>query len=392
MTTSNRMRFGVFLAPFHRLGEHPTVALERDMRLVEHLDVLGFDEVWVGEHHSAGWEIISSPEVFLAAAAMRTRRIRLGTGVVSLPYHNPLMVADRIVLVDHLSRGRAMLGVGPGALPSDASMMGIDAARQRDMMDEALGVILRLLDGETVTHDAGWFKLHEARLQLSACQERIPVAVASTFSPAGMKTAGRYGVGVLSLGTFVPGGLVNAAEQWKIAEIYASDQGKTFDRDTWNIVLPAYIAPTREQAQTEAAEHIRGWVDYFGYAMGRPLPIPADATDLQVVEFLTKAGVAIIGTPEDAVDAIHAMIELSGGFGGLLFLAHEWTSSENINRSYELLARYVIPEFTGATKRLRASMDWVHRNYGQIESRAASAFTTAVADHNAYLAGRGDRK
>lgn len=362
------------------------------MQLVEHLDLLGFDEVWVGEHHSAGWEIIASPELFLAAAAMRTKHIRLGTGVVSLPYHNPLMVADRIVLLDHLSRGRAMLGVGPGALPSDAAMLSIDSTRQRDMMDEALGVILRLLEGETVTHDAGWFRLSEARLQLAPCQERIPVAVASTFSPAGMKTAGRHGVGVLSLGTFVPGGMVDAAEQWNVAEVYAADHGKSIDRGRWNIVLPAHIAPTRDQAFTEASEHIRGWVNYFGYAMGRPMPVPTQGSDLQLAQYLMEAGVAIIGTPEDAINAIQQLMTLSGGFGGILFLAHEWTSHENIKKSYELLARYVIPEFTGAMIRPRASMDWVHRNYGQIEGRAASAFNTAVADHNAYLAARRDEE
>src|ERR671919_1649794 len=140
------MTFGIFLAPFHRIGENPTLALARDMELVEWLDHLGYDEVWVGEHHSAGWETIASPEVFIAAAAERTRRIKLGTGVVSLPYHHPYMVANRMVLLDHLTRGRAMLGVGPGALASDALMFGINPERQREMMDEALGVIIRLFE------------------------------------------------------------------------------------------------------------------------------------------------------------------------------------------------------------------------------------------------------
>ena len=110
MALPRRMNFGIFMAPFHEVGRNPTYALERDLQLIQWLDQLGFDEAWVGEHHSAGWEIIASPEMFLAAAAERTRSIKLGTGVVSLPYHHPLMVANRIVLLDHLSRGRAMLG------------------------------------------------------------------------------------------------------------------------------------------------------------------------------------------------------------------------------------------------------------------------------------------
>ena len=119
-----RMKFGIFLAPFHRVGENPTLALKRDMKLIELLDELGYDEAWIGEHHSFGREIIADPVVFMAAAAERTKRIKLGTGVLSLPYHHPLMVADRMVQLDHMTEGRAMLGCGPGALTSDAHMMG----------------------------------------------------------------------------------------------------------------------------------------------------------------------------------------------------------------------------------------------------------------------------
>src|ERR1700752_1271713 len=129
-----KLRFGYFIAPFHRAGTNPTLAMQRDLEFVEHLDALGFDEAWIGEHHSAGTEIIASPEVFIAHAAARTRHIHLGTGVSSLPYHHPLILADRMVPRDHRTRGRTMLGVGRGALVSDAQMMGIDPSRQREMM------------------------------------------------------------------------------------------------------------------------------------------------------------------------------------------------------------------------------------------------------------------
>src|SRR3954470_17300098 len=160
------LKFGIFLAPFHPVGQNPTLALERDLDLIVHLDKLGFDEAWVGEHHSAGYEIIPSPEVFIAVAAERTKNIRLGTGVSSLPYHQPLMLADRMVLLDHLTRGRIMLGVGPGALPSDAFMMGIHPDNQRAVMEQSLEAILALLAGdEPVTIETDWFTLRDARLQ-----------------------------------------------------------------------------------------------------------------------------------------------------------------------------------------------------------------------------------
>src|SRR6201998_2431994 len=144
------LRSGIFLAPFHDLSQNPTLAMQRDMELLEYLDRLNYHEAWIGEHHSGGFEIIACPEMFIAPAAERTPHIRLGTGVVSLPYHNPFMLADRMVQLDHMTRGRAMFGVGPGSLVHDAKKIGINPAGQRKMMNESFEVIVRLLHGETV--------------------------------------------------------------------------------------------------------------------------------------------------------------------------------------------------------------------------------------------------
>ena len=186
MAIPNRMKFGVFMAPFHRVGENPTLALERDLELLQWLDTLGFDEAYIGEHHSAGWETIASPELFMATAAERTRHIKLGTGVTSLPYHHPFMVANRMVQLDHLTRGRVILGCGPGALASDAIMLGIKPERQRAMMEESLDAIMRLMSSpEPYTIKTDWFEMNDAVLQLRPYQDPIvPVAVASVESPA----------------------------------------------------------------------------------------------------------------------------------------------------------------------------------------------------------------
>src|SRR5215216_218360 len=225
-----RMKFGIFLAPFHRLGENPTLAIERDFKLIELLDELDYDEAWIGEHYSAGWETIASPEVFMGVAAHRTRRIMLGTGVISLPYHHPFMVANRMVLLDHLTRGRVMLGVGPGALVTDAHMLGIDPNVQRDRMDEALGIILRLFrEREPITYVSDWFELHDAVLQVRPYQKpHMPVAVASVRSPAGPALAGKHGAAVLSMS--VPRETEARADinyLWSVAETSAAEYGQT---------------------------------------------------------------------------------------------------------------------------------------------------------------------
>src|SRR3954470_6357922 len=220
MSLPERMKFGIFMGPFHRVGENPTLAIDRDLELVQWLDYLGFDEAWIGEHHSAGWEIIASPEIFIAAAAERTKHIMLGSGVTSLPYHHPLPVAQRFVQLDHMTRGRVMLGAGPGALVSDAYMMGIDAERQRHMMDESLGAIMALLAcKEPVTMKTDWFELRDVRLHLKPyTRGGFPIAVASATTPAGALAAGKHGVGLLSLGAGLPGGSAKLAEYWDLAE------------------------------------------------------------------------------------------------------------------------------------------------------------------------------
>ncbi|MCH8185560.1 MAG: LLM class flavin-dependent oxidoreductase, partial [Chloroflexi bacterium] len=233
MTLPSRMKFGIFMAPFHWLGENPTLSLERDFELLQWLDHLDFDEAWIGEHHSAGWETIASPELFIAAAAERTKHIKLGTGVLSLPYHHPLMVANRMVLLDHITRGRVMLGVGPGALSTDATMLGIDPVTQRRRMDESMGIILRLLtETEPITYESEWFTLKDAAIHLRPyTQPYFPIAVAAAQSPSGMVLAGKYGLSVLSVSVIRGGSIApNLNEFWKIAEETAAEYGNTMDR------------------------------------------------------------------------------------------------------------------------------------------------------------------
>src|SRR5690349_8114639 len=231
-----RLRFGTFLAPFHVPGQNPTSALQRDLKLVEHLDELGYDEAWIGEHHSAGSEIIASPEIFIAAAAERTRHIRLGTGVTSVAYHNPLWVAERMVLLDHLTRGRTMLGLGPGSLPTDSAMIGLNPTDTRELLDINLDIIMRLLrDEEPVTIETPTHRLYDARLHLRPYTEpHFDIAVAAVASPTGPRLAGRYGLGLLSVGaTLTPEGFDALGHHWGIAEERAQAYGQTVNRDDW---------------------------------------------------------------------------------------------------------------------------------------------------------------
>src|SRR5438876_5440641 len=247
-----RLNFGAFLAPHHPVGENPMLQFRRDLDLVEMLDKLGYDEFWCGEHHSSGWEMIGSPEMFLAAAGERSKRIKLATGVVSLPYHHPFNVAQRMVQLDYMTGGRAIFGSGPGALASDAHTLGIDPMLLRDRQDEAIGVIRRLMRGERVTHKSEWFTLQDAALQLLPLQEDMPFAVASQISPSGMTLAGKYGIGIISLGSMSTEGLTALPTQWGFAEAAAKKHGTTVDRKEWRVLPTWHIAEPRQKTRAEA--------------------------------------------------------------------------------------------------------------------------------------------
>ncbi len=377
--THRGMKYGIFLAPFHRVGENPTLAIDRDMELIEWLDYLGYDEVWIGEHHSAGWELIASPEIMIAAAAQRTRHIMLGSGVTSLPYHHPFLVAQRFVQLDHLTRGRAMLGCGPGALVSDAYMMGIEPATQRPRMDEALDAIMALLRcEEPVTMKTDWFELRDARLHLAPYTDPyFPISVASVMTPAGMISAGKHGLGVLSLGAGLPGGPEAIAEHWRLGEDTAAKHGTTMDRGKWRLVVNVHVADDDELAlrQVHAGER-HETVTYFEETLGRP-PGRADDPIRQGV----AAGTTLVGTPDTVSKGIERLADLSrGGFGGLLFRANEWASREETLKSYELFARYVMPRFQGSLDTVAGSNQWCRDKRKTIFGPNVAAIRKAFTD------------
>jgi len=391
------MKFGIFMAPFHRVGENPTLAFERDMQLIEWLDDLGYDEAFIGEHHSAGWEIISSPEIFMAVAAARTKRIMLGSGVVSVPYHHPFHIANRFALLDQLTHGRVILGCGPGALPSDAYMLGIETTTQRDRMVEGLQAVMRLLNEDgNVTVDGSYFTLREAHLQVKPFQNPLPVFVANTISPSGMVAAGKLGCGVLSVAAFSPGGLSSLPKRWAMAEEIAAENGKTVDRKNWRLVFPVHLAESSKEALDDVREGGNTWIQkYFIETLAARVQFeeyPGQPTEEMTLDRMVARGGAIVGTPDDAIKRINEVIEMSGGgFGGMLVLAHEWASREKTLKSYEMLARYVMPKFQGSAIPIEYSQQWTAQRRDQLFNSSVKAVVKAMHDYKEHRVAAGQK-
>ncbi|HEU0216541.1 MAG TPA: LLM class flavin-dependent oxidoreductase [Stellaceae bacterium] len=379
--TEPYLRSGIFLAPFHNHDENPTLSMERDMELIEHLDRLNYHEAWIGEHHSGGFELIACPEMFIAAAAQRTRHIRLGTGVVSLPYHNPFMLADRMVQLDHMTRGRAMFGVGPGALVHDALKIGIDPGNQREMMEESFDVIIRLMRGEIVSKKTDWFNITDAQLQLRPyTRPTMELAVAAARSPSGGVLAGKHGVGMLSIGGTAPAQMERHTANWNLYEETARANGHTPNRKDWRVVGFFHIAETREQAIKNVQFGVQQFAQYFRDVATFPI-IPGDVGD--PVQWLMETGTACIGTPDDAVAYVDRLMKGSGGFGVLCELAQNWADWEATKRHYELMARFVHPKFQQSRELLVDSYNYATDHHVEFGGQAAAAIQKAIDRHAA---------
>lgn len=364
------VKFGVFLPPQNVIGLNPTLAIRRTVELAVHLDQLGFDEIWFGEHHSGGAEIVASPELLIAAAAERTQHIRLGTGVISLPYHHPFTVAQRIVQLTHMTRGRVMFGAGPGQLPTDAKMLGIDAVQLRPRMEESLGCILRLLAGQTVTAKTDWFTLDQAVLQLLPFSD-LEVSVVGTVSPSGPKLAGRFGLGLLSLAATDPTGNDQLPKHWQIVQEEAARNGNTVERRDWRLMGPMHIAETQEKAIRNCDYGLSWQYKYLSHITPSAIDVP-DSTD-DVAELVNSTGRGVIGTPEMAAAQVQRLLDRSGGFGTYLFQGADFAGWNETLRSYELFAEQVIPQFNGSMAPVKAAYDHV------IDETEANKTATAAA-------------
>jgi len=347
------MKFSIFMMPLHYPTESPSLAFSRDIELVRYADELGFDEFFIGEHHSGGWETMPAPEMALAKASATAHRIRLGTSVISVPFHHPFHVAERMAFLDHLTQGRAILGVGPCALVTDKNLFGLATEQLYPMMAESVEIIVRLLESpDPIDYDGEFWKIRQMRLQLRSYQQpRMPMAIASSGNPVSLELAGKHGMIFLSPAGKNVRNNQTKAEQWNKVESIAAKHGTTTSRDNWRIATCVYLAESREEAWRDVEASIDRDKEYF-FSIG--LKAPYEAYPGQPGREITARSGAdrrdwIIGTPDDAIAHIERMQSETGGFGGLMLTTHEWAASDKLRRSHELFARYVVPHFRGHT-------------------------------------------
>ena len=380
------LKFGTFMAPFHTpVGQDPTAAYERDLDIIKHMDKLGFEEAWIGEHHSCGAELVPDPMIFIGWAAPQTKHIKLGAGVVSLPYHNPLWVADRALFLDRLTRGRFMLGLGPGALPTDATMIGITMEEQRGAFEEDVDVLMAILRGERVTAKTNRYNLVDAATQYAPYSD-FDIVVAAIASPTGPRAAAKNGVNLLSVGATAKGGFDALALPWDVMEERSAQFGHTPDRAGWRLAGPMHLAETKEQAIEDVKYGLDAWCDYTQNILAAPHFRAAGSTVEERVDWVNETGLGVIGTVDDAIAQVERLEKQSGGFGSYLLIHHEWARHDATLKSYELFANHVKPRFTGSTSRLQTATDYAVSRWSELDQRQADAIQAATDRHAAETA------
>jgi limonene 1,2-monooxygenase len=385
----HKTRFGIFMPPFHAPAtQNATTSLQRDIETIQLLDDLGYDEAWVGEHHSGGTEIIAEPIQFISHVGALTKHIKLGPGVVSVPYHNPLWIADRIILADHLLRGRAMLGFGPGSLPTDATMIGLQPKELRPALDHDVGVVLDLIRGKVVNVKTDRYNLVDAQCQLAPYSD-FDITVAASTSPAGSMLAGRHGLGLLSLGALMREDMNLMRHHWDRVEAEAKKHDQTVSQENWRLVGFMHLAETKKQAIEDVRYGLPHFVRYTQDVLALPTLRVTGKTFEEQLDWFTEGGVAVIGTPDEAVAHLKNLQEQSGGFGCFLMVANDFTNWDATKRHYELFARYVMPAFQPSQARLLASENYAVSRHSELDKKNADAIQGWTDLHDKGAKGTG---
>lgn len=352
------LEFGVFAQPAWRPGTNWTLSLDQMVEEAQLAEKLGFEEYWVGEHHSGGHETVPMPEMQLARMAEATDRIKLMPATVNLPYdvNDPFSVAERLAFLDQISHGRVILGYGGGALPSDMEMFNAMDDQAKDRMWEAIDVIETYLQAEEPTDYNGEFFEYEDRLiQLPTYQEEPKSSVAGLTSRSSFYNAAKEGYRPLSL-SFIPveapdnPACISLADSAEAIEEGAEEAGRDpmEARQEWCIVRDIYISESKQQAFEEIRE---GAWDYYDYMLELGLA-PIMATDEEMereditMEWVAENVPLLLGTPEDIIEQIKAIQEKIGPFGQLLINHHDWQIPRHKwDQSLELFAKEVMPAF-----------------------------------------------
>jgi alkanesulfonate monooxygenase SsuD/methylene tetrahydromethanopterin reductase-like flavin-dependent oxidoreductase (luciferase family) len=357
------IKYGMFIMPFH-LPEKPLAqGYDEDLELVVRAEELGFEEFWIGEHHTMKYETIVMPEIFIGRALGETNRIRLGAAPVCLNQHHPAHVAGRLAFLDHLSKGRLNLCFGPGSVTADQELFGVDPKKGGEMTIEAIDVILKLWSSDPpYKHDGKYWQF---RLEENVDEETLigfihrpyqqphpPIAMPGmSRNSHTMKFAGRRGFQPFSH-CLITGNVV--ADQWNTYAQAAREAGREPNRADWKICRSIFLADTTKEAARRARTNSLGQnYEYIGRLFDKGLGRKIYKRDLDMsdadcnLDFLMTEQI-IAGDVDEVLRRLMQLIDETGPFGTLVLMSYDWDDKQSWLHSLELFANELMPALNKA--------------------------------------------
>jgi alkanesulfonate monooxygenase SsuD/methylene tetrahydromethanopterin reductase-like flavin-dependent oxidoreductase (luciferase family) len=354
------MKLAFFMMPLHSLNRDYHTTLQEDIEVAILADQLGFDEFFMGEHYTCEIEQVSSPMMFLAFLAKQTKTMKLGIGVLPLPLYHPVMAASHIALLDHLTEGRLILGVGTGALGSDFEAFGMPDAKRPEMMMDSLDIILKIWSSDPPYDIKGkywnvqlknnvWPELGVGSFSKTYQKPHPPLAV-SVSSP------NSHSIRVAAQRDMMPIS-ANFVASWVLKthwDTYADEMnklGKKLDGNAWRVARSIFVADTDAEAEAFVKTSGGAYDWYYDYMfrvydkLGSPqLLAPHRDTPVETINHqMVRDNFVIYGSPKTVAAKILALREEIGPFGTLLYTVHDCTDKAVMHKSMRLLANDVMP-------------------------------------------------
>jgi alkanesulfonate monooxygenase SsuD/methylene tetrahydromethanopterin reductase-like flavin-dependent oxidoreductase (luciferase family) len=360
------VRSGIFIMPFHDPAKPAARCYDEDLELIIRAEELGFDEFWIGEHHTMRYENIVMPEIFVARALGETKTIRLGPAPVCVQQHHPAHVACRLAFLDHLSKGRLNLAFGASGVTSDHELYGTEPKNSAEMVDEAIEVILQLWSSDPPYHfDGKYWKIHlEKTVDAETGIGYIPKPYQKPHPPIAIPGMSRNSPSMRSAAQrghqpfghcLIPGNVL--ADLWLTYERAALEAGRQPDRADWKIARSIFLADTTKEARQRARTNSLGrCYEYIGRLLEKGLGKKLYKRDLAMsdadcnLDYLMTEQI-IAGDVDEVLRRLMALIDETGPFGTLVLMGYDWDDKASWLRSIELFSKELMPALNKAVAR-----------------------------------------
>jgi alkanesulfonate monooxygenase SsuD/methylene tetrahydromethanopterin reductase-like flavin-dependent oxidoreductase (luciferase family) len=362
------MKLGYFTMPLHPPEREPAATLQEDRSAVILADRLGFHDAFVGEHLTDRCENVTSSFIFLATLIAETSAIKLGTGTANLSYSHPALIAAHAAMFDHLAQGRFIFGISPGALASDAEVLGLslEMAERNRIFSEAIDVILAIWQREPpydIDFPGNRFKVSTARTQVpelgrgvmyKPLQKPRPEIVGTVVAPhsKGVIAMGERDFHPLSANFLLPHWLPSHWDNYREGKSRVGQKANPAD---WRVARTIFVADDDQTARRYGREDPRSpyrfyWEKLLGNMVRAKRHVifkkhEAEDDGAVTLERLLDE-LVICGTVASVVDQIEALRSQAGAFGEIVYAGMDWVDPQLARRSMELMAQEVIPRLS----------------------------------------------